>query len=84
MEVSDKGVREAARRDDHGAPVVRGVAGGNRGRSGAAMLISSEWVGVSSVLGPLLFIIYIHDVGVGLDYVISKFADDTKIGNSVL
>ena len=46
----------------------------------------SDWKHVSSgvpqgsVLGPLLFIIYINDID---DYVggrISKFADDTKIG----
>ena len=46
----------------------------------------SDWKPVSSdvllgpVLGPLLFVIYINDID---DYVggrISKFADDTKIG----
>ncbi len=38
----------------------------------------------SSILGPMLFIIYINDVDAGLNNCISKFADDTKIGNSVL
>ncbi len=33
---------------------------------------------------PVLFTIYINDVDVGLNNRISKFADDTKIGNSVL
>ena len=46
---------------------------------------ASDWKNVTSgvlqgsVLGPLLFIIYINDIG--LLCKISKFADDTKIGN---
>ena len=36
-----------------------------------------------SVLGPLLFVIYINDLDENIGGMVSKFADDTKIGGIV-
>eukprot|EP00061_Rhincodon_typus_P010939 g35589.t1 len=40
-------------------------------------------LGEGSVLGPLLFVIYISDLDENARGMISKFADDTKIGGNV-
>ncbi len=51
---------------------------------------ASDWAPVTngvqqgSAFGPVLFIMYINNIDVGLNNFIEKFADDTKIGDSVI
>jgi ribonuclease P/MRP protein subunit RPP40 len=62
---------------------------GNRRQQVSINTENSDWIDVTSgvpqgsVLGPLLFVIYINDLEVDLVSKIAKFADDTKMCKSV-
>ena len=50
----------------------------------------SEWISISagvlqgSILGPLLFLVYINDIVLDIDSTIRLFADDTRVGKKSL